>query len=187
MTTEVPEDLRRAQRRGRIVIVSLIVLFLAVCVALGAFLWQREREEARLAELTAPGLLAVGVPGLEWEIDEVSALEDNRGLVTTYRDSDGEPVRQFRLLNIRAGGDQDLCDVLATVEPTLGGHCEVSGLDVSAVATGPDTILHAEGHLFAATLVVLVGHPATVSDEWLRAHVDNSQLMTVEDLARLAD
>lgn len=176
------EDQRAVQRRGRAVIVGIIVLFLLACGALGWFLVQRQQEEDRLAELTAPGLLSVGVPPLEFAIDEVSALPDNRGLATTYRYADGEPVSQLRLLNIRAGNDPDLCELLVTVEPSLGESCESSGPDVSAEALGPSTILEAEGTLRAATLVVLVGHPASFDDETLRAYVDAAELMTVEDL-----
>lgn len=176
------QDLRTVQRRGRAVIVAVIVLFLVACGALGWFLVQRQHEEARLAEVRAPGLLSVGVPPLEFEIDEVAALPDNRGLVTTYRYADGEPVSQLRLLNIRAGADPDLCELLVAVEPSLGESCAASGPEVSAEALGPTTILEAEGTLRAATLVVLVGHPATLDDETLRAYVDAAELMTVEDL-----
>lgn len=161
--------------------------FTAVLVALallGSVIWfiAAQGRAAHLEELRGPGLLAVGVPDLEWSIDEVSVLEDNRGLVTTYRYADGEPVSQFRLLNLRAGSGDDLCELLIAVEPTLAERCEVSGLELSAAVMGPSTFLHAEGQLRAATLVVLVGHPATLSDEHLRALVDNAELMTVEGM-----
>lgn len=187
MATEAPEDLRGRQRRGRVVIVAIIAAFLVACLALGILLWQRTQAEDRLAELTAPGLASVGVPPLEFEIDELAPLENNRGLVTTYLYSDGEPVTQLRLLNLRAGSGMDLCAVLVEVEPSLGDDCEVTGLNVSARATGPDTFLEAEGQLRAATLVVLVGHPANLRGDTLRALVEDAELMTVEDLAELAD
>lgn len=182
MTTQLPEDAPRTPRQGRGVIATITVLFLVVGALTGWFLIQNQRQQDRLAELTAPGLLAVGVPPLAWQIDDVSALEDNRGLVTTYRYADGEPVREFRLLNLRAGSGEDLCGLLTAVEPALQDRCEVSGPDLSAVATGPSHILHAEGQLRAATLVVLIGHPATLDDERLRALVHNAELMSVEAL-----
>ncbi|MCK0110636.1 hypothetical protein MWU75_00555 [Ornithinimicrobium sp. F0845] len=180
--TGTDQDLQRVQRRGRLVIATIIALFVLVCVALGVFLWQRQQQENRLAELTKTGLLAVGLPPLTFEIDEVSALENNRGLVTTYRYADGEPVSQFRLLNLRVGTGQDPCEVLTRVEPALGDRCEVSGSSLSAVANGPSTILHAEGQVHAATLVVLVGHPATFDDQTLRAFVDAAELVSIREL-----
>ena len=186
MIADVQHD-PRTQRRGRIVIVTMIVGFLVVCAALGWFLVHREQEEARLAELTRPGLLTVGVPPLELEIEELSALPDHRGLVATYRHSDGEAVSQLRLLNLRAGSDPNLCELLIGVEPALADRCDVTGLDVSAKALGPTTILEAEGQLRESTLVVLVGHPTTFDDERLRAYVDAAELMSVADLLRLTD
>lgn len=187
MTTREPEDLRRTQRRGRIVIVTMIVGFLAVCAVLGIFLWQREQEETRLAELTAPGLRSMGVPELPQEIHDVTALDSNRGLVATYVDGDGAAVPELRLLNLRVGADPGLCELLGTVEPDLADGCTTSGDHLSASANGPETLLFAEGVVRDSTLVVLVAHPATYSDERLRTFVDTAELMSVRDLAASID
>lgn len=182
MIADVTGD-QRVQRRGRIVIVTIIVLFLLACAVLGVFLWQRQQEEQRLGELTAPGLLSVGVPPLAQDIDALAPLENNRGLVATYRDADGEPLTQFRLLNIRVGPGLDLCAALGEVEPELAGNCESTAHDLSAHADGPSTILLAEGQLRAATLVVLVAHPANYDAETLRSSVEQAEWMSVRDLA----
>ena len=133
MIADVQHD-PRTQRRGRIVIVTMIVGFLVVCAALGWFLVHREQEEARLAELTRPGLLTVGVPPLELEIEELSALPDHRGLVATYRHSDGEAVSQLRLLNLRAGSDPNLCELLIGVAAIAGALLVLAMVGSGALA-----------------------------------------------------
>lgn len=179
-------DSRSVQRRGRIVIVAMIALFLLVCVALGVFLWQRQQEENRLAELTRPGLLTVAVPQWGQPIDDVQPLEDNRGLVITYLNRDGEPDPQLRALNLRVGVGMDLCEVLAAAEPSLAENCEATDQQLAASSNGPGTLLWAEGDLRAQTLLVLVGHPADATPEELRVRVDTAELMSVRDLLDLA-
>lgn len=184
MTAGTDEELRGAQRRGRVVIVAIIALFLLVCAALGVFLWQRQQEEARLDALRRPGLLSVGAPSWGPPIHSVEPLKGNVGLVIRYADEDGEPMNGVRALNLRASMDPDLCALLARTEPELGApdRCEADGHRLSASLNGPDTLLLAEGELRAATLVVLVAHPADMTAEELGVWVSTTDLTTVEGL-----
>lgn len=177
-----PEDLQRAQRRGRIVIVSVVALFLAVCVALGLFLWQREQQEGQLEELTRAGLTSVAVPQWGPPVAEVAPLEDNQGLSITYRDTDGTTVPQLRALNLRAGPSTDSCEVLARAEPDLAQGCETTGDRLTASSNGPDTLLLAEGRRHDQTLLVLVAHSADATPEALAERVDQAESMSVREL-----
>ncbi|NLG20102.1 MAG: hypothetical protein GX555_01545 [Actinomycetales bacterium] len=183
MIADVTDD-QRVQRRGRIVIVAIIALFLLACAALGVFLWQRQQHEAQLDALRRTGLLSVGAPDWGYPIHSVEPLEDNVGLEIRYADDDGEPMTGVRALNLRAGTDADLCALLARAEPAFAepDSCEVDGLRLSASLDGPTTILNAEGELRAATLVVLVAHPAEMTAEEMGVWVSTTNLTTVEGL-----
>lgn len=184
MSTPTEEELRRVQRRGRIVIVGIIALFLVACAALGIFLMQREQEESRLEELRRPGLLAVASPDWHHPIHAVEPLENNRGLVITYADEDGDPIGQLRTLNIRAGTDPDLCALLAQADADFADadRCEIQRNRVSAALLGPSTILIAEGQLRADTLVILVAHPAQFTDEQLAVWLGATDLVSLSTL-----
>lgn len=174
MISDVTGD-ERVQRRGRIVIVAMIALFLLACVALGIFLWQRQQHEQQLEALSRTGLTTAGVPAWPAEIDSVEPLPDNVGLVVHYRSESGDVATGFHTLNLRAGANADLCALLARAEPDFAApdRCVVEGDRLSAALTGPMTIANAEGQVRADTLVVLIAHPADYTaqelDAWLRS------------------
>lgn len=180
-TPREPADLERAQRRGRIVIVAVIGLFLAVCVALGLFLWQREQQEGRLDELSRSGLRAVAVPQWGPPIEDVQPLPGSRGLVITYLDTGDTAIPQLRALNLRAGPGGDACELLARAEPGLAQDCVTTGDRLTASGTEPEELL-AEGQLHGQTLLVLVGPAADVTPAELSERVDSAETMRLREL-----
>lgn len=184
VSTPTPEDLQRTQRRGRVVIVTMIALFLLVCVILGVFLWQRQQEENRFAALQRTGLITAGAPDWGYPIASVEPLERNLGLVVRY-DQDGEVYADsFRAVNVRAGADPDPCALLAQADPafTEPDRCEVDGTGVSAAVLGPEDILHAEGQVRADTLLVLISPPAHFTPEELQVWLGATEMDSVRAL-----
>ncbi|WP_109471602.1 hypothetical protein [Ornithinimicrobium cavernae] len=181
-------DLRRAQRRGRIVIVTIIALFLLTVAALGWFLVQREGEEARLAELRAAGLTVVALPDLGLEPHDLQPLERNRGLAVTYAEPDGRPTPTTRALTLRTGADPDPCALLGSVEPDLADGCEATpDGHLVADSSSPGSGLLAAGELRDSVLIVLVGDPADHTADELRAAVAAADLVPLEVLLRQLD
>lgn len=177
-------DSQSVQRRGRIVIVAMIALFLLVCLVLGVFLWQRQQEENRLDALRQTGVLLAGAPDWGYPISSVEPLEGNRGVVVHYADDDGDVATGFHVLNLRAGPEPDLCALLAEAEPEFAkpDRCEVTDNRLSAALLGPSTILAAEGQLNAGTLIVLVSHPVYFTDDELRTWLDATELVSLREL-----
>lgn len=181
---DVSQD-QQTQRRGRIVIVAMIVGFLLVCAVLGVFLWQRQQEEDRFDALRQTGLIAVAAPVWPDPIASVEPLERNIGLVVRYA-QDGDVSEDYgpRALNLRAGTNPDPCALLAEAEPMFADpdRCEVSGTRVSAALNGPDDILIAEGQVRADTLVVLVAHPADFTAQELEVWLEATDLESLRSL-----
>lgn len=186
-TRDQTRDPRPSQRRGQVVIVSMIVVFVLVCAALGVFLWQRQQSEDQLAELSAPGLTAVAVPQWGPTVADATPLASNRGLQITYADADGEPVAHLRAINLRVlGQDPDLCQLLSRAEPTLADDCTAADGQLSA-SGGPDGSVRAEGQRLEGTLLVLVADADQATTEQLRERVADAELISVKDLLRLID
>lgn len=177
----------RVQRRGRVVIVAMIVIFLLVSAALGVIIWQRNQEEARVGPLLQTGVSRAGAPDWPDPIAAIESLPPDVGVVVRYAPEGQEPAADGpRALNLRVSFASDACQQLAKAEPAFAesGQCTVTDDHLSATAQGPQGGLVAEGETRGNTLLILLAQPADFTAEQLQESLAQTQMEPLRDLVK---
>lgn len=177
-------------RSGRTWLAVALVALLVVAAAVVVWTFvDRRRDDARLAQFEALGLVSLSVPELQpYRMEQVRPLDsdDVRGLTIGYN-LDGQREPGLQVLQVNAGSDPaDLCALLQAADPQFAeGSCRVSGREVSASSAPSSDPRVAEGYLYAQTLAVVVSDPEIFSAQELQGRIGVTRMMTVRELVDL--